>query len=131
MTIVNANPYQDIITAIEGAGFYVSGPNHYEEPECSWDRIIPASKLRPQGGYTGNSFWVSFDDDGWFIGVWSGNIYGIPDPSKIATMAIDWMSAEPNGTHHDFDLWITQKYDLYKIDDNDFRPTRLMADRKD
>ncbi len=125
----NADPYLDIISAIEAAGFYVSGPNQYVEPECTWNRIIPASKLRPQGGYTGNSFWISLDEGSWFIGVWGGRVYGIREPSKIASMAIDWMSARPNGTYHDFETWLIEKYDLYEIEENDFRPTRLMKDR--
>ncbi|XZE35637.1 hypothetical protein SH501x_001139 [Pirellulaceae bacterium SH501] len=128
---VNDNPYRNIIAAIEDAGYYVSGPNQYVEPECTWNRIIPASKLRPQGGYTGNSFWISFDDGEWFIGVWGGRIYGIREPSNIASMAIEWMSAKPDGTFHDFDSWVIEKYDLYEIDENDFRPIRLMGDRND
>ena len=124
-------PYRHIIDAIEDAGFFVSGPNQYEKPECTWNRIIPASKLRPQGGYTGNSFWISFDDDEWFIGVWGGRLYQIRKPASIAPMAIAWLTAKPNGTYHDFDAWLTEEFGLYEVNENNFRPTRLMITRSD
>lgn len=120
------SPYQIIISAIEQAGFFVSGPNVYEEPECIWNRIITASKRRPQGGYTGNSFWISFDDGDWFIGVWSGRIYKIRIPQDIAPMSIAWLSSRPDGTFDDFDQWLIDDFGLFLINEIEFRPTRII-----
>lgn len=124
-------PYRCIIDAIEDAGFFVSGPNQYEGPECTWNRIVPASKRRPQGGYTGNSFWISFDDGAWFIGVWGGKIYKIRDASRIAEMSIAWMTAKPDGTYYEFDGWLIDDFELYEIDELDFRPARLLPSESD
>jgi hypothetical protein len=49
-------------SAVSEAGFFPT--------EDFEDRVICASKLRrgPEGGYTGNSFWVAQRSAGWFVG---------------------------------------------------------------
>ena len=125
------NVYDEIIQAITDAGLFVSGPRYYDDPDCSWHRIIPASKLRNEGGYTGNSFWISFDDDDWFIGTWGGRIYKIRDSQNIAGMSIEWLSSNPDSTRPDFDKWLADKFELTLIDKDAFRPSRIARSNKD
>src|SRR5437879_5433740 len=75
--------YQSLTKAVSDAGFFTSGD--FES------KVVCASKLRPEGGYTGNSFWVAQRSIGWFLGTWGVHVYRIPEEHRVADLCIAWL----------------------------------------
>ena len=85
--------YQQLAKAISDAGFFTTGDLD--------SKVICASKLRPEGGYTGNSFWIAKRSAGWFLGTWGVHRYRIPEPERVAELCITWLQRHPGGTASD------------------------------
>jgi hypothetical protein len=108
--------YNSLTKSIEEAGFFASKVN----PMGGWDRICPASKERPGGGYTGNSFWVTKLSAGWYLGTWGGFVYRIQNQDDIARCCVSWLQRAANGTRSDFDDIIKKEFGLAAVTGDDF-----------
>lgn len=102
--------YDALAAAMKAAGFFTSGV----EDRGSWHRTCIASK-QCDGGLTGNSFWVSLLPSGWYLGVWGGHIYRLPDESRLAELCVSWLSRAPNGTRPDFDERLKKEFGLAPV----------------
>jgi hypothetical protein len=71
--------YVELAQGVKDAGFFVTEA----EPMGGWDRIIAATRYTPERGLSGNSFWVSRLESGWYLGTWSGDLYRLSDESRI------------------------------------------------
>ncbi len=100
--------YQLLAKAISDAGFFTTGDFD--------SKVICASKLRPEGGYTGNSFWVAQRSTGWFLGTWGVHVYRIPEPDRVAELCIAWLRRHPDGTASDIDSKLRDEFHLVEID---------------
>lgn len=103
--------YQLLATAISDAGFFTTGD--FE------NKVICASKILPEGGYTGNSFWVAQRESGWFLGTWGPHLYRIPEPEFVPQLCIAWLRRHPDGTAADVDAYIREEFHLVEIDPDD------------
>jgi len=103
--------YQSLTKAVSDAGFFTSGD--FES------KVVCASKLRPEGGYTGNSFWVAQRSIGWFLGTWGVHVYRIPEEHRVADLCIAWLRRNPDGTPYDVDTHIRDEFHLVEIDPDD------------
>src|SRR5688572_16051502 len=106
--------YSLVAKAVEDAGFFATGD--YQ------NSLICASKTRPEGGYTGNSFWVAQTRNGWYLGTWGVHVYRIPDPERVPELCIAWLRRHPNGTASDVDSHIREEFGLIEIDPDDLPP---------
>jgi hypothetical protein len=104
--------YDMLAKVIADAGFFTTGDFSRE--------VICASKIRPEGGYSGNSFWIAKRANGWFLGTWGVHIYRVPDPERIADLCIGWLRRHPDGTAADVDDWTREEFHLCEIDPDDF-----------
>ena len=104
--------YQLVAKAVAEAGFFTTGD--FES------KVICAAKIRPEGGYTGNSFWVAQTDAGWFLGTWGVHVYSIPDPERVPELCIAWLRRHPDGTAADVENYIREEFNLVEIDPDDF-----------
>jgi hypothetical protein len=100
--------YQLLAKAVAEAGFFTTGD--FES------KVICASKTRPEGGYTGNSFWIARRDSGWFLGTWGPHVYRIPEPARVSELCVTWLRRHPDGTAADVDSYIREKFELVEID---------------
>ena len=100
--------YQLLAAVITDAGFYAT--SDFET------KMICASKIRPDGGYTGNSFWVARRASGWFLGTWGPHLYSIPDTDRIPELCVEWLRRHPDGTAYDVDPRIREEFHLIEID---------------
>ncbi len=100
--------YELLAKAISDAGFFTTGDFA--------SKIICASKIRPEGGYTGNSFWVAQRDSEWFLGTWGGHVYRIPDPERVGELCIAWLRRNPDTTVSNIDGHIREEFALDEID---------------
>src|SRR5262252_3817821 len=107
--------YDRLAAAVEEAGFFTTGD--------FVSKVICASKERPEGGYTGNSFWIAKRTTGWFLGTWGQHVYRIPDPERVADLCITWLRRRPEGTPFDVDGGIRDEFGLTEID-----PDQLPSD---
>jgi hypothetical protein len=103
--------YEHLATAISDAGFYTTGDFD--------SRVICASKVRPEGGYTGNSFWIAKRAGGWFLGTWGPHVYRIADPARVPELCVTWLRRHPDGTAPDVDSFIRDEFDLVEVDPED------------
>ena len=103
--------YTLLSKAVADAGFFTTGD--FES------KVICASKIRPDGAYTGNSFWIAQRDDGWFLGTWGVHVYRIPEPERVPELCIAWLRRHPDGTAADVDSYIRQEFHLVEIDPDD------------
>ena len=90
------------------AGFFTTG-----EVET---KMICASKVRPEGGYTGNSFWIAEQWGRWFLGTWGVHVYRIADPERIPELCVTWLHRHPDGTAADVDTFFREQFHLFEID---------------
>jgi len=107
--------YPLVAKAVADAGFFTSGDFETQ--------IICASKIRPEGGFTGNSFWVAQRDCGWFLGTWGPHVYRIPENERVAELCVAWLKRHPDGTAPDVDNYIRENFDLVEIDPDDLPST--------
>jgi hypothetical protein len=103
--------YQTIAAVVSEAGFFTTGD--FET------KVVCASKVRPEGGYTGNSFWISEWRCGWFLGTWGVHVYRIADPERIPELCVTWLRRYPDGTAADVDTFIREQFSLVEIDPDD------------
>lgn len=103
--------YETLAREIADAGFLTNGVEDYG----TWDRTCVCSKRRTDGGLTGNSFWVSRRPGGWYLGVWGGSIYRMPDEGRLAELCIAWLSREPNRARADFDDRLKLEFGLVMV----------------
>jgi hypothetical protein len=108
---VRTEDYDSLARAIVTAGFYTTPV----EELGTWHRITICSKRRPQGGFTGNSFWVSRLASGWLLGTWGDCIYRVSDESRLAELCVTWLSRVPDGTRPDFDDRLKSEIELLPI----------------
>ena len=96
------NVYESVVDEIQQAGFFASPV----ESMGHWDRVTVCSKRRPQGGYTGNSFWITKLSSGWYLGTWGGERYRVPDNDRLGCLCVEWLrrKSEQIGTELDQDL---------------------------
>lgn len=104
--------YYALAQAVTAAGFFTNGV----EDHGTWHRTCVCSKKRADGGLTGNSFWVSRDEGTWYMGTWGGNMYRIPDDTRLAELCISWLSRAPDGTRCDFDDQLKLEFGLVPVD---------------
>lgn len=102
--------YHAIKSAIEAEGFFVS-------QDTEFGRLLCASLRRPDGGLTGNSFWVAERSSGWFLGTWGTHLYRIPDPSRVPELCISWLRRQPHRTAADVDEGLLQEFHLVGFND--------------
>jgi hypothetical protein len=103
--------YQQLATAVSDAGFFTTGDLE--------TKVICASKVRPEGGYTGNSFWVAQRQSRWFLGTWGPHIYRIAEASRVADLCITWLRRHPDGTAYDIDAQTREELHLVEVDPDD------------
>ena|SRR5436853_4190485 len=101
--------YQLLAKAVSDAGFFTTGD--FES------KVICASKIRPEGGYTGNSFWIAHRGNDWFLGTWGVHIYHIPEPERVPELCVAWLRRHPDGTASDIDSHIREQFNLVEVDD--------------
>jgi hypothetical protein len=92
----------------------------------TWDndsrRLLCASQLRPDGGLTGNSFWIAQRSCGWFLGTWGPHLYRIPDSDRVAELCVTWLKKRPAPTEFDVDDSIKQTFQLLEIESDALPP---------
>jgi|SRR6185369_9779063 hypothetical protein len=103
--------YQLLAKAVSEAGFFTRGD--FES------KVICASKIRPEGGYTGNSFWIAQRAGGWFLGTWGVHVYRVPKSERVPELCVAWLRRHPDGTAADVDSYIRDEFDLIEIDPDD------------
>jgi hypothetical protein len=108
--------YQIVAKAVSDAGFFTTGDD---------SKLICASKIRPEGGYTGNSFWVAQRDCGWCFGTWGSHVYRIPKPERIPELCVAWLRRHPDGTASDVDRYTREEFALVEIDPENLRSAYL------
>ena len=106
--------YAEVRQKLELAGCFATSI----QPMDGWHRISVASKRRPGGGLTGNSFWISHLGHDWYAGAWGGSIYQVR--GNVSEFCIDWLLNNPEGTRADFDMAIKAKHDLHLLADGAF-----------
>jgi hypothetical protein len=108
--------YEVIARAIRDAGFYTNAA----EDHGTWHRACICSKRRPDGGLTGNCFWISRLDGSWYLGTWSGSIYRLCDETRLAELCIGWLTRVPDGTRVDFDEQLKAEFELVHVSETAF-----------
>jgi hypothetical protein len=106
--------YTSFADEIQSAGFYTTAL----ERHGAWSRTCVCSQRRPQGGYTGNSFWVTRIKDRWYLGTWGSWIYRLPDNCRVADFCIAWLSHKPTPTTADFDADFVDRFGLIPATDD-------------
>ena len=102
--------YEAIKSAVESEGFFVSH-------DTDFGRLLCASLRRPDGGLTGNSFWVAERSSGWILGTWGPHFYRIPDALRIPELCTTWLRRQPRVTVSDVDEYIRREYQLVELED--------------
>jgi hypothetical protein len=116
---MKTDAYDELARAITEAGFFTNGVEVYGD----WHRTTVCSMRDAKSGIlSGNSFWVSHMPDGWFVGTWGGDVYRLPDGTKIAELCIAWLSHAPKGTFAHFDDWVVARFGLIAVPQDDFEP---------
>jgi len=105
--------YQSLASEIAKAGFFTTGD--FES------KLICASKTRSEGGYTGNSFWITERAGVWFLGTWGVHVYRIPESERVSELCVAWLSRHPDGTAHDVDDFIRKEFGLVEIDPDEMQ----------
>lgn len=118
-----AEEYSALAAAVHTAGFFTNPP----EPCDGWHRITIASKRRPQGGLTGNSFWVSITASSWFAGAWGGHVYRVH--GDISEFCVGWLRRVPDGTRADFDQEIRAQFMLELLPGEAFKEITETSER--
>ena len=108
--------YDPLARAVAEAGFHTSG----FEDRGTWHRTCVCSKRRPDGGLTGNSFWVSRLPSGWYLGTWGPHLYRLPDESRLIELCVGWLSRAPDGTRPDFDVQLKAEFGLVPVSEEAF-----------
>lgn len=115
-------PYLELANTVAAAGFFTSGVHNME----GWQRTCICGQRRPEGGYTGNSFWASYLGGTWYLGTWGGWVYRLPNSSQVGLLCVEWLTRVPVETRADFDDAIKQRYTLEEVADEEFdRLTRF------
>ena len=86
----------------------------------AWNRITVCSKKRPEGGYTGNSFWLTFLEQSFYLGTWGGMLYRLPDGSRITELCVDWLTRESSKVLNDFNEALKLEYNLLEVTEDEF-----------
>ena len=106
------NPcYLDLEEHVEAAGLYTTSM----PLDDGGDRIVIATK-KTEYGLTGNSIWVASRQDQWFLGVWSGRMYQIPDAQKVGDLCVNWLQRESHVTRGDVEDFLRDMFDLVEVD---------------
>ncbi|QDU54113.1 hypothetical protein [Aeoliella mucimassa] len=84
--------FDDVTSWVREAGYYATPVEQLED----WDRVCLASKRRDGGGYTGNSFWVTFLANTWILGTWADRRYKFPDAGTLKSFCVQALSDHPN-----------------------------------
>ena len=100
--------YELLAKAVSEAGFFTTGD--------FVSKVICASKIMPEGGYTGNSFWVAQRGSEWFLGTWGAHVYRIPEPERVGELCIAWLRRNPDITASDIDNHVREEFALHEID---------------
>jgi hypothetical protein len=108
--------YDKLAKEVGDAGFYTSGLADMG----SWQRTCICSKRRADGGYTGNSFWVTQLDNAWYLGTWGGWVYRLPEAARISELCVTWLTREPDETRADFNESLKTDFRLQSVSDKDF-----------
>lgn len=108
--------YDELLAELGAAGLHAHGVEVHD----SWHRVCVASQRLPNGGLTGNSFWLSCLSTGWHLGTWGGSIYRLPDANQIVALCIRWLSRNPAKTLPDFDEHLRHEFGLLAISDEEF-----------
>jgi hypothetical protein len=108
--------YEALARVVTEAGFFTSGV----EGKGTWHRTCVCSKRRSDGRLTGNSFWVSRQPSGWYLGTWGGSLYRLPDEGRLAEACIAWLSRVPDGTRADFDERLKAEFGLVAVPEDAF-----------
>src|SRR5690606_35757830 len=109
-------PYESLAVEIRKHGFYSTSLETMGE----WDRLTICSARRPGDGYTGNSFWLTYLSESFYLGTWGGSLYRLPDGSQISKLCVEWLRHQPKETKADFDDALKTKYGLIETSDFDF-----------
>jgi len=83
------------------------------------DRVICAALKRPDGGLTGNSFWIAKRSTGWFLGTWGPHLYRFPNPKVVAELCTSWLSRRPRETASDVDDYVRREFHLIELTPDD------------
>src|SRR3954470_6568987 len=96
---MSQDAYDNLAEEVSEAGFFTNGLSNMG----TWQRTCVCSKFIPGYGYTGNSFWVSYLNNDWYLGTWGGWVYRLPETDRIAELCIEWLTRETEKTLGDFD----------------------------
>src|SRR3982751_3072443 len=97
--------------AIESAGYFAE---FHAAPD-----ILYTASIKFENGYTGVLFWVALRKSQWFIATYSPRIYQVPDPKRVAELAVAVLEGG-KGTPYDFKPEIKMTFRLREITEEDF-----------
>lgn len=113
--------YLHVKRAVEEAGFFTTfmpAAGDPDDPEPI-SILVCAAKQRPDGGLTGNSFWITTRDGKWFVATWMNHFYRIPDASRVAELCAAWLAIAPNATPYDVDDRVKERFGLVETDETE------------
>lgn len=110
------DPYESISDALRHSGFYVTST----EKMGDWSRIVVCSRKREDFGYTGNSCWLTYLGESWYVGTWGGVIYQLPNACRLNELCMTFLSREVKQLEADIDEVTRKDFDLREVSDDDF-----------
>ncbi|MCA9112607.1 MAG: hypothetical protein KDA52_21830 [Planctomycetaceae bacterium] len=103
--------YRALKKSIVEAGFFVT-----KIEKLVWGhRACISSRRRPEGGFSGNSLWVTCVEGHWYLETWGSSIYRLPQDRDIAECCITWLIRRPETLDAHFDKQHIQEFDLVSI----------------
>jgi hypothetical protein len=108
---VAGQDYVSLKNDVEAAGYFVVTPL-----DKGVDRVYLAS-IKFDNGHSGVSFWVAQRKNEWFIATYSPRIYRLPDPKRVAELAV---LGGGGGTPYDFRPEIKATFQLAEVSEDDF-----------
>lgn len=108
--------YKPVKANVEAAGYFVTSM----PLDSGGDRIVCAGMRRPEGGYTGNSFWLAERNGKWFLGAWSGALYRLADVRQASEVSLAWLKQNSTRTAWDVPSKLRSQFGLVPADDAEF-----------
>ncbi len=104
--------YQELTTALVAAG--LTGQLQGE------DQLIVSCQNGPVWPNRGNSCWVSYKEDSWYLVTWSPVAYRVPPDQNIVALCSACMALGPLAMHK-VPAEIITRFGLQELNQSDFR----------
>jgi len=107
-------------------------PDDYDALSKAVEVLGYSTNFEEHGGWhrtsVGCHFWVSHCEGKWFLGVWTGLVYVLPDntpENRMIELCLSWLTRAPKGPSLDFDQKLKDEYGLVRVEDEliDEEPT--------